>query len=126
LYEIGGFNTIRGHALYAYSGENIILMNIEFRFPLLDIFLLAFPFRILFSPIRGVLFFDIGAAFNNKFIPTYSDGRFRDIKSGFGIGIRFFRIPHILMRIDFATRYDGKTSLPMEKWQGIFSIGMEF
>ena len=125
-YEIGGFNTIRGHPLFAYQGKNVLLLNIEFRFPLLDLLLIAFPFRILFPPVRGVLFFDIGATFDDEFIPTYDDGKFRDLKAGFGFGIRFFLLPNILIRIDFATPYDGKNSLPLEKWQGIFSLGMEF
>jgi len=59
LYYFGGLNTLRGQEFRSVIGNRAAFANFEFRFPLVDF--LATPIFNL-QQVRGVLFFDIGAA----------------------------------------------------------------
>ncbi|UCF03961.1 MAG: PD40 domain-containing protein [bacterium] len=61
LFYLGGAWDLRGYDFREFFGKRIILINNELRFPLIDRFLLRFPFgHIDFPFFRGSLFFDIG------------------------------------------------------------------
>jgi len=59
IYSVGGLNQLRGYEYREFFGNSIGLMNIEFRFPLVDA--LAFPFGMI-RDIRGFFFVDVGTA----------------------------------------------------------------
>ncbi len=128
-FYLGGFNTIRGHSFYAYSGTKMFLINLEYRYPFVNILQLAWPFTINIRNLRALFFLDAGSTFNNieKWRLGYTDGRykFQDLKAGIGWGIRF-GIAYYRFRIDWATPWDGSAIYPISKWQGVFSIGYDF
>ena len=106
FYYFGGLNTVRGYDFRTIVGSQAAFANVEFRFPLVDV--LATPLMVI-QQMRGVLFFDIGAAKfeNQNFSFRDPDGRFVDPKASVGWGISFhlFGLP---LNWDFAKRFDGK------------------
>lgn len=106
FYYFGGLNTVRGYDFRTIVGSQAGFANLEFRFPLVDV--LATPLVVI-QQMRGVLFFDIGAAkFEDQpFEFRNDDGRFVDAKAsiGWGISFRLFGLP---LNWDFAKRFDGK------------------
>ena len=90
-FFLGGLDTIRGIDFRSLIGNRAFFGNVEFRFPLID--LLATPV-LGFGGIRGVIFFDTGAAwFTNQNIPFqfYSGARHKlvDGVAAYGAGINF-------------------------------------
>ncbi len=59
VYSVGGLNQLRGYEYREFYGNNVGLMNIEFRFPLVDA--LTFPIGVI-RDIRAFFFCDIGTA----------------------------------------------------------------
>jgi outer membrane protein insertion porin family len=70
-YEIGGLGTIRGYEYKEFVGDNSLIFNIEYRFPIAE-------------NLQAVLFADWGNAWDFG----ESIG-FNDLKFGKGVGIRF-------------------------------------
>ncbi|MBI3450907.1 MAG: PD40 domain-containing protein [Acidobacteria bacterium] len=69
LFGIGGYNQIRGYRYREFIGDQAVWTNFELRFPLVD--RVQWPWGGALRWIRGVLFFDAGAAWTQ-------DGRFFD------------------------------------------------
>ena len=112
---------LRGALYYERDGTRFFLTNFEFRFPLIKHLGLGFPPIKLFN-VRGVLFYDIGGAFDDfsKFTVTSrlpnGNAAFRDVISGFGGGARIFFL-YFLMRFDIAWSYDlNQVSKPVFYW----------
>ncbi len=107
---------LRGAFYYEKTGNRFFLLNNEFRFPLIQYLKLGFPPISLFN-VSGVAFFDIGAAWdqvgrewwNVDNFRGASDGRFRDLISGYGFGTRIYFLG-FLIRFDMAWPYDFKDS----------------
>jgi Tol biopolymer transport system component len=59
IYSMGGLNQLRGYEFREFFGSRVALVNLEYRFPLVDA--LAFPIGVI-RDIRAFLFLDIGAA----------------------------------------------------------------
>ena len=101
----GGLNTLRGYDFRTLIGQHAGFANVELRFPLVDV--LATPFMVL-QQIRGVIFFDIGAAhFDGRKFAFMEDGRLKDAKASVGWGLSF-RFMGLQLNWDFAKRYDLK------------------
>jgi Tol biopolymer transport system component len=102
----GGLNTLRGYDFRTLIGQHAGFANFEFRFPLVDV--LATPV-VVFQQIRGVVFFDIGAAhFDGRpFRLTDDEGRLADPKAsiGWGFSVNFWGLQ---LNWDFAKRFDLK------------------
>lgn len=124
---------LRGALYYERDGNRFFLMNMEFRFPLIEYLQLGIPPISLFN-IRGSAFLDIGSAWKqdgdlwelDKFRGTYKDEkgetRFRDLVSGYGIGARIYFIG-FLVRFDVAWPNDYlKSGKPIYYW----SLGLDF
>ncbi len=123
-YYIGGYNTVRGHPFMEYSGENMFVANAEFRFVFIEGIKFGWPLFFGVGNIGGVLFYDAGSAWDNGF--HYKDretGRYDDLKSGFGFGLRFAIYPVIILKFDWAWPYDGES---VGNKDFIFSIGFEY
>lgn len=106
FYYFGGLNTVRGYDFRTIVGSQAGFANFEFRFPLIDV--LATPVMVI-QQMRGVLFFDIGAAkFEDQPFELMDDeNRFVDAKASVGWGISF-RLLGLPLNWDFAKRFDGK------------------
>lgn len=118
----GGLNTLRGYEFRSLVGQHAGFANFEFRFPLVDV--LATPLVVL-QGMRGVLFFDIGAAkfADRKFEFMDDDGKLVDGKASVGYGISF-NFWGLQLNWDFAKRWDFKE---MEKgFRTSFWVGQTF
>lgn len=133
-YRIGGYSTIRGYDFQKFEGKYAFLMNIEYRFTFIEQLMFGFPTRWSPGLIRGAFFMDLGAAFDDPKKFQAFDGKqevTKDLKASIGIGVHlnnflWFIFPGAVMKIEWASPYDGKTSLPFSKWQGRFSLGFVF
>jgi Tol biopolymer transport system component len=101
----GGLDTLRGFEFREFSGDRGGFLNVEYRFPLIDV--LQTPL-LGFQGIRGVIFFDVGAAWFSDFedfefydseTDMLEDGR---ASYGFGFSVRFLGLP---LNWDFARQY---------------------
>ena len=114
LHSIGGIDQIRGYRYREFLGDRAAFMNIEVRFPLVDD--LRFPFGSL-GQIRGLLFFDVGAAWTQEDLFLDSEtGFFRDFdfwdskedrlqdgRASYGLGFSF-RLGLLELNWTFARR----------------------
>ena len=99
-YYLGGSWTMRGYPLRFLFGRNLVLMNNELRFPLINNMLLDFPFgKIGFSAIRGALFFDVGNAWEDKL-----NGMYGSLGAGIRVALGYVTV----LRFDFSRRTDFK------------------
>ncbi len=138
-YSLSGFyassvvTPLRGLDYYELVGNRYFLTNFEFRFPFADV-QTHFPLSMILSRIEGVMFFDAGAAWNkgekfqaftSKDDPTtaaFEGGRLKDVKSGFGYGLRA-NLGLFVLRFDSAWKTDfNQTSSP----RYYFSFGADF
>ncbi|MBN2403426.1 MAG: hypothetical protein JXN64_13690 [Spirochaetes bacterium] len=105
-YYIGGFNSIRGHDFFGYRGRNAFALNTEIRFILFEKVNFRWPVTIKFNDICLALFADFGSAWDADYNLRNSDsGRFDDLKSGAGCGLRFLLQDHIVFKLDAVWPY---------------------
>jgi WD40 repeat protein len=122
-FFLGGLDTIRGVDFRSLVGNRAFFGNVEFRFPLID--LLATPI-LGFGGIRGVFFFDTGAAwFSNQGIPFqfYSGAQHKlvDGVAAYGAGVNF-NLLGLEANVDFAkplrTTLQPSTGVRTDFWIG--------
>jgi len=115
---------LRGYSLFERTGDRYGLVNLEFRFPLINYFQIGFPVPMTIGNIKGAIFSDIGSAWEgNNFRGVESqDGSFmlKDINFSSGIGARM-NLGYFILRYDIAWQWDfyHRSSYP----QHIFSLG---
>jgi len=80
-FVVGGPSTLRGWDIFDFErldedgnprhdnllGRKLFLMNVEYRFPLVDALILGWPGRFGIGGIGGAVFFDAGSAWNDGF-----------------------------------------------------------
>lgn len=104
-FQLGGPNTVRGHERQSFRGRNAAMFSAEFRYPFVDYVKLGWPFRAAFGGIRGDLFLDVGAAFDDpeRFRgvgrTAKNESGLQDLRVGFGVGARA-RIAYLPIRVD--------------------------
>jgi Tol biopolymer transport system component len=111
-YFLGGSWSLRGYSRRSFYGKNLVLVNNELRFPLIDNLIIGFPFgRIGFQAIRGALFFDSGNAW---------DKGSENLHSSFGAGAR--------VSLGYVTvlRFDLSRNLDTQSWVFDFFFGWNF
>ena len=125
----GGLDTLRGVPINGLAGDRAFFMNVEARFPLIDI--LATPV-IGFQGIRGVVFFDVGGAWFSDFqefdfydsdTDTFDQGI---ATYGFGITARLFGLS---VNWDFAKLWRPNPAVEEQLGDGFqteFWIGTRF
>jgi hypothetical protein len=97
-YFIGGSWDLRGYPRFSIRGKKIWFTSMEFRFPLIDQLNIRFPVLSLgFFGIRGALFFDMGGAWDNKYIETLGS-------VGFGFRVNIFGV--LVLRYDIGKRIE--------------------
>ncbi len=128
-FELGGYNTLRGFPYMAVQGTQAFLMSAEFRYPFLDALLFGFPAPWLMPGFSLVNFVDAGGAtFEWDTFSGYnkSEKRLHHFLLSYGMGMRIMLAPGFMLKIDWATPWDLRSSLPMHLWQGTFSLGYQF
>jgi outer membrane protein assembly factor BamA len=118
---------LRGYDFNAQIGSKYGLFNFEFRYPLFA-FLQAGPLPIGLQSIAGVMFFDMGSAWNRgrDYVAFTHDeaGELvtRDLLMGMGTGARIFFLA-FLVRFDIAWAWDVHSFSPPKYY---FSLGTDF
>ena len=112
FFSLGGSWTLRGYRWRSLWGSKMVLYNQELRFPLVDRFLLRFPFGAMeFSAFRGALFFDVGNAWNDDFDQW---------RAALGAGVRLALGGVFVFRVDAARRTDFKSIDSDTRWDFFF------
>ncbi len=128
LYFSDVVTPLRGVEYYDLSGNRFGLVNMEFRFPMIQYLVMRFPLPIVIANVSGAIFTDIGAAwFGDQFKGGTTEGgrnRLQDIKSGFGFGMRANLFNFMLLRYDVAWQTDFYDV--SEKAKHYFSFGADF
>ena len=118
---------LRGHNYNAAIGSRYSLVNMELRYPLLA-FLQAGPLPIGLQSLGGVMFFDMGAAWNREkdFVAFTHDEQghliTRDLLMGMGTGTRIYFLA-FLVRFDVAWAWNING---FSKPKFYFSLGADF
>ncbi|GEM_PF-2170220 len=122
---------VRGYQDDFNTGRHIFMSKLEYRFPLFDTIIMAWPVNFAIQNIGGVFFWDWGSVWDDtlnwklsKQVGTSGKYIFEDIKSGLGVGLRIRALNYFIIGLDFATPFDGWSALPLKKWQGIFQINI--
>ena len=126
LYFSKVITPLRGYNYYEIQGSRYAMANVEFRFPFIDYFIVRFPLPIVLTRMRGAVFLDVGAAWDDdklfRGVSTHGPFRLAGIKSGFGYGARV-NLGFIVIKFDQAWKTDlNKVSEP----KYYFSLGAEF
>lgn len=123
-FYMGGVNTLRGYGDFDFSGTNMALLSLELRHPFIDRLDIASPIPLSLRGLRGVMFIDLGAAWDRDFRGVVDDGgaRLSDIKAAFGFGVRM-RLGFFIIRVDTGWPTDlHRTGSPRTH----FALGAEF
>ncbi|MFH1866153.1 MAG: BamA/TamA family outer membrane protein [Candidatus Eisenbacteria bacterium] len=103
-FYMGGVNSLRGHDDFEFHGRNLALASIEFRYPFIDHLQIASPIPLSLRGLRGVMFVDAGAAWDDEFrgIVSGPGGHtLNDIKASTGVGVRM-QLSMFIIRVDWA------------------------
>ncbi|MEE2659280.1 MAG: BamA/TamA family outer membrane protein [Candidatus Latescibacterota bacterium] len=112
FFSLGGSWTLRGYGWRSIWGRNLVLANHEYRYPLLDRIVVAFPFgNIDLSAFRGALFVDVGNAWNDSF---------GDWRGSCGTGFRLALGGVFVIRLDASRRTDFKSIANQTRWDFFF------
>ena len=110
LYFSDVVTPLRGVNYYELNGNRFGLVNMEFRFPMIQYFVMRFPLPIVIANVSGAIFSDMGAAwFDSEFKGGTSEGgrkRLQDIRTGCGFGMRANMFGVMLLRYDVAWQTD--------------------
>ncbi|MDI6840727.1 MAG: BamA/TamA family outer membrane protein [bacterium] len=121
---IGGADDLRGYKIGEFKGRNVSVLNFELRYPFIDKLMIAFPIPISIGGIRGALFCDFGYATDElKRFKPFEQGVLKDLKFGFGTGLRI-RFPFFIIRFDIA-KNTNLLNLSKETYMYL-SLGPEF
>jgi Tol biopolymer transport system component len=128
ILRLGGGNTLRGLEYGELWGNKLVLMNLEFRYPLIRALAMGWPLPITFREIGGVFFLDIGGAWrsNDDFHPFSSDATFLkldDLIASYGFGARI-NLGWFVLRYDLAQKTDFTRNIGSAR--SYFTIGAEY
>jgi outer membrane protein assembly factor BamA len=118
FFFLGGPLTLRGYDYLQFQGPEMILVNLEYRFPLVDALIFGWPGRWGFGNIGGTLFFDSGSVSGHPVFIEPMDPRLKpreinglDFWSDFGVGF-YMRFGYMVLdfQIGWPTdfRYTGR------------------
>jgi hypothetical protein len=123
-FYMGGVNSLRGYDDFEFRGHNLALVSLEFRYPFIDRLDIASPIPLSLWGLRGVMFMDAGAAWDDEFRGSINEGgrRLQDIKASIGFGVRM-RLAIFVIRVDRAWPTDFQ-----DTGKGVthFALGAEF
>jgi Tol biopolymer transport system component len=111
----------------AHTGNRFFLVNQELRFPLIEQMQMRYPLPVAFYDIRGAVFTDIGAAWQDdafKLTAVGANGKrvLKDPQAAFGLGMRA-NLGMFILHWDLAWSTDG-TSVSKPRY--FFSLGSEY
>lgn len=96
---LGGTNLLRGYPRYSLAGSRVLLLNQEWRFPLLHAVGLDFPVgRLTLPGIQGAFFGDVGSSWHEKQTLSGAWG-------SYGLGLRMSLGSPLVLRLDVGHRF---------------------
>jgi hypothetical protein len=99
-FVLGGSWSFRGYPRRSLVGTRSLLLNQEWRFPLLEGVALGLPIGVLTLPaVQGALFLDMGQAWEEGEVPE-------DVRGSFGLGFRSSLGGFLVLRLDVARLTD--------------------
>lgn len=111
-FYLGGSWSLRGYSFRRFLGRKLMLLNNEFRFPLIDHLRAGLPFWSFgLQSIRGAFFFDVGNAWEKRYDGLYGS---------FGLGARMRVAGFLVLRLDVAKTTDFHTISPHTSVQFFF------
>ena len=132
-FRVGGYSTLRGYPNFDLLASRVSLSTLEFRFPFIQQLGLVGPVPIGAFNLRGAVFGDVGAVWNqgDKLrLSRVVDGHRRlfDPRLGPGVGLDFgtgvrTSVLFLILKLDVAWRTD-LVDVSRPRWH--FSIGPEF
>ena len=106
-YFLGGPRTLRGYDYLQFQGPRMMLVNLEYRYPLVDAILFGWPGRWALTNIGGTLFLDSGSVWGEpRYVepldPKLQALEINDLKfySNFGAGF-FMRFGYLILDFQF-------------------------
>ena len=87
--DVGGANNVRGYSTGRFRDKDMIVLNLEYRYPLWD------AKRDLNGGVDAVIFWDVGRVFNDLATDT-----FKGYKNSYGGGIRARTLDGFLFRAE--------------------------
>lgn len=104
---------LRGYSYFEFKGKKYVLLNLELRYPFIDYFKMRMPLGLTLAYVRGSIFWDIGAAFDNfddfsLFDKKYGFPKLGTPKSGIGFSAQS-NLGIFVLRFDVAWRTDLNT-----------------
>lgn len=113
---------LRGYPIYSKKGDRFGLVNLEFRYPFVNQLSLGLP-PITIGYIKGVVFADLGSAWNGDNFRGIKDGKLDDLLYTSGWGMRA-NLGYFILRYDIAWQWDfmSNASFPHH----VFSLGANF
>lgn len=91
VFRIGGPYTLHGIDYGVMAGNNVALLNLELRFPLIQTLEFDGPMPIGFRGIRGNAFFDAGSAWKShrdfRAFDSHGGWHLEDIRAAYGFGM---------------------------------------
>jgi len=122
VFRVGGPETLRGLDYGDATGNHLGLMNLEFRFPLVETLRLGWPLRVGLGGVGGVLFFDMGGAWYDD-VRVFREGRLDDLTAGYGFGFRL-GLGYFSLRYDISQQTDLRRRIGGTR--NYFSIGVDY
>ncbi len=140
-FVVGGPGTLRGFDLYDFErtdasgnllnegllGNNMLVFNMEYRFPFVDALFLGWPGRFAIGGVGAVAFIDVGSAFGDDFQPfartSQGNLQLQDLNADIGFGIRA-NVGFLPLKFDWAWKSDLITTGGDVHYT--FSIGPDF
>ncbi|MBR9988800.1 MAG: PD40 domain-containing protein, partial [Gemmatimonadetes bacterium] len=96
---LGGTHQLRGYPRYSLAGSRVVLVNQEWRFPILHSLALAFPIGTLRLPgIQGAFFTDMGSSWLEDQEPT-------GLWGSYGTAFRMSLGAPLVLRLDIGKRF---------------------
>jgi Tol biopolymer transport system component len=93
FYYLGGPLTLRGYDYLQFQGPRMFLVNLEYRYPLIDALIFGWPGRWGIGNIGGTLFLDTGSVWGKPVFIEWMDPKLKpreinglDFWSDFGVG----------------------------------------
>lgn len=110
LFKIGGINSVRGYSEESLQGTQMLLYNLEIRFPLTDYLQFSLPFGI--PPVRGLFFFDMaytGSGYQTMQLFERKGNKIYfgpNVHGSVGTGVRMYLGGFFHLKFDWAWKTD--------------------
>jgi hypothetical protein len=117
-FFMGGNWDLRGWPRWSIRGEKLWLTSFEFRFPLIDVLSISFPFgKVNLYDFRGAIFSDFGSAW---------DSQYKETLGSIGFGFRINLLGVLVLRYDIGKKIENNLTTFQKGLFYQFFFGWDF